>query len=82
MEEMAAEEKAAAEKAKPKAGPVPVKPVTQTDKMRKALVSMKHAAAGDDARAKTAWNTLLKYVGNIAQVRTRHPLHRNMIMAQ
>ena len=68
-EEEAAERAKQVEKeAAKRKGPVPAKPVTHVEKMREALVKMKKEAAGDDARAKTAWQTLLKYIGNIAQV--------------
>ena len=35
--------------------------------MRAKLVEMKKASADDDAKLKTAWNTMLKLIGNVAQ---------------
>jgi len=45
------------------------KPVTNLESMRQSLVDMKKQCAGDDARAKVAFETLMKYIGNIYQVR-------------
>lgn len=48
--------------------PVALKPISQLEKMREALVAVKKQAAGDEARATTAFQTMLKYIGNVAQV--------------
>lgn len=48
---------------------VPPKPVTALENMRQALVQVKKQAGDDEGKSKTAYQTLLKYVGNIAQAR-------------
>mmetsp|Transcript_34804 Transcript_34804/g.98671 ORF Transcript_34804/g.98671 Transcript_34804/m.98671 type:complete len:412 (-) Transcript_34804:245-1480(-) len=66
-EEKAAEAAKAAEKAKAsgtKMG-VPIKPVSAIDSLRTVLVDMKKTEG--EERAKVAWGTLLKYLGNIAK---------------
>ncbi|KAK9791864.1 hypothetical protein WJX73_008748 [Symbiochloris irregularis] len=69
-----AEKQAAAEKAKPQPAPeqrsvnAPPPPrATIAEQLRKHLVNMKKAHAGEDERIKTCWATLMKYCGNIAQ---------------
>jgi len=44
---------------------LPVKPVSAMDRMRRLLVDMKKADG--EERAKVAWQTLLKYLGNIVK---------------
>ena len=46
---------------------VPPKPVIALENMRQALVQMKKQARSEEQKTKTAFQTLLKYVGNIAQ---------------
>ena len=62
-------EKDAAQCKKPLVAP---KPITSLESMRQALVDMKKQCAGDDARAKLAYETLMKYVGNVYQVGFAH----------
>mmetsp|Transcript_44596 Transcript_44596/g.113972 ORF Transcript_44596/g.113972 Transcript_44596/m.113972 type:complete len:413 (-) Transcript_44596:13-1251(-) len=61
----AARKAAEAEKAAASRMGLPVKPVSAMDKMRKLLVDMKKADG--EERAKVAWQTLLKYLGNVVK---------------
>lgn len=60
-------DKEAAQRKKPL---VAVKPITNLESMRQSLVDMKKQSGGDDGRAKVAFETLMKYIGNIYQVRS------------
>eukprot|EP00246_Nothoceros_aenigmaticus_P002338 TRINITY_DN13188_c0_g1_i1.p1 TRINITY_DN13188_c0_g1~~TRINITY_DN13188_c0_g1_i1.p1 ORF type:complete len:412 (-),score=103.16 TRINITY_DN13188_c0_g1_i1:264-1499(-) len=53
--------------AEAKKSPVIVRPATKADQMRNCLRSLKQSHKGDDAKAKTAFQTLLTLVGNVAR---------------
>jgi hypothetical protein len=58
-------EKEAAQRKKPL---VALKPITNLESMRQSLVDIKKQSGSDDGRAKLAFETLMKYIGNIYQV--------------
>ena len=69
QEEAAQRAKQAEKEAAKKRPPiVSLKSHSHSDKLRDALVSMKQEAGGSDDKWRTAFQTLFKYVSNIAQV--------------
>ncbi|KAK9068721.1 hypothetical protein SSX86_012836 [Deinandra increscens subsp. villosa] len=45
---------------------LPIRPATKSEQMRECLRSLKQSNKGDDAKVKTAFNTLLTYIKNAA----------------
>lgn len=70
-EEAAEKAKQAAKEAAARKPVVPPKPISQLERLREALVQAKKQAGSDQAKFQTAAQTLLKYVGNVAQVSGR-----------